>query len=183
MAKSKSLDDYEPGETQQELSQRMATAAQNVPTVVTPRAFRSLAPGRLVAADIARNAWCVKVDPDTTKDELLRTSYWQHHIRDLRRDDEVIAMSADGSFRAHLLVRAVGPKDAAMVMLQYWELEVVTPDALDIPAGYRVDWANDISNWRASRLGEGNRWENLRDGFQTRALALAWLGEHVKAMR
>jgi hypothetical protein len=188
MAKPKYLEDHEPGETQAELTQRQSAAAAKspdlpAPTPLKPRAFRVAQPTRLQAAEIARNQWDIALDPDVSKEDLVRSSFWQHYARELRRNDEVIARASDGSWRAQLLVRVVGPKDVLMSILTFWEFERVQPDSLDIPEGYHVEWLNEIANWRVTRKGDQGRWDVLRDGLPTRAAAQDWLTEHIKAMR
>jgi hypothetical protein len=182
MSKGKpNLEDHDPGESQADLAVRQASAPAAVQAIAATHADaasnRVLQPRRLTPAETAFNRWHVVVDPDVTQADLVRPSFWAHHTQHLRRDDEVTAKAADGSFRAVLIVRAVGPKDALMHVVYFAQLEAVSPDALDVPSGYTIDWAGDIAKFRVRR-GK----ETLREKLESRAAASTWLRSHLQSM-
>lgn len=177
MARPKTVEDNEgPGESQEQLAQRPVQAI--AATHAEAASNRVLQPRRVVEAIGSYNLWYAQVDPGVTQEDLERPSFWTHHTKILRRRDEIRVDCADGSFVAYLLVRAVGPKDVLVHVREFVELESVSPDALDIPSGYSIDWAGDIEQWRILRGREP-----VRGQFQTKAQAQNWLAVHIQSLQ
>lgn len=189
MAKAKTAEEeHDPGETQQQLAERQAAPAEQKSAPASVQAIASthaeaasnrvLQPRRVVLAESVFNNWHVIVDPGVTREDLERPSFWCHHTKMLRRRDIVHVDCADGSFDAELKVRAVGPKDVLMHVRRFDVLEVVAPNALDLPSGYAINWAGDISKWRVLRGRD-----LIRDGFETQGHAQSWLGTHLQSLQ
>lgn len=182
------IEDHDQGESQQDLANRQTAAAAAGPPktavdgVADGRkslagAVSTLQPGRLTPAESAFNRYSVIVDHGTVRDDLERTSFWQHVTKYLRPGDEVRAKCADGSYVAYLIVSAVGPKDVKMQLLNFVPLDQIAPDAFEVPTGYAIQYGGDFAKWRVLR---GN--VTLKENFEHRSAAQTWLGSHLQSL-
>ncbi|MCA9245237.1 MAG: hypothetical protein KDA32_14870 [Phycisphaerales bacterium] len=172
----------------------MATAAQKTPVETSEKdqsnemisgmvkaisdAKRVLQPRRLDLRENVVNDWVVKVDSGVTAGDIETPKFWQHYTNVLRRGDELRIDCVDGSWTARGRVLAVGPREVMVKVLDVHELEVVSPDVLQVPSGYTIEWAGDIEMWRV-RMDR----EVLKSGFESKGRAAAWSHTHAMSQQ
>lgn len=139
--------------------------------------LRPVPTNRLKPAEVARNVWCLDVEPSTTIEDLKRRDFLGNLTRMLRRHDKIEVMWADGSREAVLRVLAVGPKEVAVGVLSENTHDSIDPDALSLPTGYSIEWGGDIEKHRVLRGRDV-----IRSGFDTKSAAQTWLSNHMQAM-
>lgn len=111
-------------------------------------------------------------------DDMLKSDYWTHVAPQLRVGHRVEVLSADGSWWAMLIVRAVGRHEAVVQALQH----VVLGDAEDIAAEdmpYKVMWRGPAKKFGVVRKSDG---EVIRDEFPVKEQAMKWLKNHMQSM-
>ncbi|RWL14883.1 MAG: hypothetical protein EOR57_31550 [Mesorhizobium sp.] len=106
-------------------------------------------------ADYDRPYLQIKVDPETTLEDVLRPGFWAHHAQTLKVDSLIDILSEDGGMDVQ--VRVVG-KGVGMVHVRPLRVWVRKEEAdaagepeltdVDIPEGYTVSFA-PTQRWRA----------------------------------
>lgn len=111
------------------------------------------------AADYVRTAHHVNLDPEATIEDILRPSFWAHHVPRLNVNDVVDVLTTDGGIDIQLRVIEKGIGFVIMRPLRIWLRDEVSAiggaepasapvDALgELPEGYRVDHTPKTS-WR-----------------------------------
>jgi hypothetical protein len=116
------------------------------------------------------------VDNDVTLKQVCDPRYWQHLSGKLRRGDEIKVYPNDMTWRAILLVRAVGHLEVVVQPLDYQALGPNATIAADAP--YLVSFVNPDRMWGVY-MRDGAM---VKDEFQTRELAEHYVKNHMKAM-
>lgn len=105
-------------------------------------------------AEYDRRSYFVKVDPDTTIDDILTPRFWAHHVQKLDINARVEVVSVDGKFDLDLRVVDRGVGFVTMRVLRRWERDVADKSIAvpnvseaDIPDGYTVNHAPK-TKWR-----------------------------------
>lgn len=106
-------------------------------------------------AEYVRNTHHVTVPHDITIEDLMRPSYWAHHVERLNPPDLVDVMTEDGSLDVQLRVTGKGTGYVEMRVVRAWlreqpaaeEAEEPIGDALTPPDGYIVNHAPK-TGWR-----------------------------------
>jgi hypothetical protein len=183
---ARARDNEGPGETQQELAERQRAAAAKAGTPETVKALAevrqlaalSLPAGRVVLAEGAFNRWSVDVEHGVGKEDLERTSFWQHHTKILKVGDELRARCVDGSWMAYLVVIGLGPRDVKMHVREFLVLDPYDPKEFSIPSEFQIHFAGSRDKWRVMR---GN--EVVKPGFESQSDASRWLANYLTALR
>lgn len=138
----------------------------------------SLQPARLGLATAKERRLVADIESGTTLADILKAEYWRHVAKfNLTPNDIIIARAEDGTWRAELIVQATGPGFAKVKLLQKYDLEVEAPGNDAIPPGYSVLWKGPQRKWVAL-----HETRVLREGFDSRTAASAWLGGHLKTI-
>lgn len=122
--------------------------------------------------------WTHFVPPGTDVEDVKDPSFWMNVARQLRIGDEIKVLTEDMSWRAVLIVRAVGRVEAVVQVLDYTELgdaANMMPEVQDNP--YEVKWGGPAAKFRVHRKDGG---EVVKDQFQTKEAALQWVSNHLK---
>jgi hypothetical protein len=111
------------------------------------------------AADYVRTAHHVNIDPSATIEDILRPSFWAHHVARLNVNDLVDVMTTDGGIDIQLRVIEKGIGFVVMRPLRIWTRDEglsagegndtsAASEALgDVPEGYTVGHTPKTS-WR-----------------------------------
>lgn len=113
-----------------------------------------------------------------TLEDVLKPTYWTHVTRFLRVGHRIEILSADGSWWAMLIVRAVGTHDAVVQDLQ----SVTLGPAADVTvsdAPYEVKWRGPARKFGVVRIEDS---EVIKDEFPVREQAEQWLKNHMKSL-
>ena len=123
------------------------------------------------------NSFRVNCKVDTTAEQCLDPSYWEHISQYLSRGDEIHVMPDDMAWELVLHVQDKGHNWAHVIKKSLFQLapsvglERVTSD-------YKIEWAGSTKKFRVLRKGD-----ELKAGFATEALARVYAANHEGAVR
>lgn len=108
---------------------------------------------RANGADYQRTYHQIKVDHETTLEDILRPGFWAHHTNVLRVDDLIDILSADGGMDVQVRVIGKGIGMVNVRPLRVWlrQQEAAAsdePELTEVPEGYTVSFA-PTQRWRA----------------------------------
>lgn len=112
-------------------------------------------------------------------ESLKDSSYWTHVARNLKPGNKIEVLAEDGAYWALLLVRAVGPRDASVAVLQHEELGGGLEIQGGLPSGFEVKWRGPNAMWSVVRSQDN---EVIKDKMGTKEQANLYLQNHVKAL-
>jgi hypothetical protein len=128
---------------------------------------------------LAEHANCFRVNckVETTAEQCIDPSYWEHIAQYLDRGDEIHVMPDDLSWELVLHVQDTGHNWAHVIKKVLYELAPSV--GLDQLKGiYKIDWAGSTKKFRVQREGK-----ELKCGFATEALARRYAANHEGAVR
>jgi hypothetical protein len=123
------------------------------------------------------NTWRVNCKIETTPEQCLDPSYWEHISKSLNRGDEIHVMPDDMSWELVLHVQDTGPNWAHVIKKVYYEL-APSVGLEQIASVYKIEWAGSTKKFRVLREGT-----ELKAGFATEAIARMYAAQHEKAVR
>jgi hypothetical protein len=132
--------------------------------------------GRFQVAAHANNRWAATLEYGVAFEEAFKPEFWAHTAKRLRPGDIIEVRAEDGSFYAELYVRAVGALFAKVEALFAKELGAgisAEADKLD------VKWNVGKRCFAVIRRSDNTV---IRDGFQIKEDAIAWMNDHNKQM-
>ena len=136
----------------------------------------SVTAARFGLLEQARNSWLVNVDMDTTPEQCLDGSFWEHVAKMLQPGDNIHILPDDMSWELVLHVAGQEPLFAHVVQKSFFKLVPATAPVI-IPSRYTVQFACAHHKWRVLR--DGNP---LKDGFATADLARRYAANHQAAV-
>lgn len=134
-------------------------------------------PKRLLTQQEAINIFFVTADEGTTIDDVMKPTYWAHVCRQLKPFHEITVICADGSWRAHLLVRSVGATHANVHKLDYTSFDEAETSSEETP--YIAKYRGPSHMHCVVRKDNG---AVEKTGFQTANDARAWIMAQMQAM-
>lgn len=125
--------------------------------------------------------WIAYIDPSVPYDEILKPDFWAHiaEPRRVKIGDDIVAVSDDGAWRAHLSVLDVGRVWLKVAELSKHQFEVQQKFGDTEHEAYRVEFKGRMHKHAVIRNTDN---EIIKGGFATQVEALQWLAGHVKAM-
>jgi hypothetical protein len=106
---------------------------------------------RANGADFLRTYHQIKVDHETTLEDILRPGFWAHHTNVLRVDDLIDILSADGGMDVQVRVIGKGIGLVNVRPIRVWvreqEAAVEGPVLTEVPDGYTINFA-PAQRWR-----------------------------------
>lgn len=150
------------------------------PAPAAAKAPPALAPARLKQAEFERAVHRAILEAGRPFNDILRSSFWTHTAAKLRPFDKIEVLAEDGAFYGEAMVLSAGANYARVAALFCVDLGAAAGDAEAAAQAevLEVDFAGPLAKHRVVRKSDR---AVLRDGFQTRAEALAYAREHVKA--
>ena len=137
---------------------------------------RMLVPQRKALAESARQDWVVTVEDGTSIDEVLDPAFWSLVCNDFQPMDRVDVRVDTGEWMAELVVLVVERTWCKVHMLHFYELG--TPgEAPAVAARFRIEWKGAVRRFAVIRVSDG---EPVQEKFQSRADAVAWLGQYER---
>jgi hypothetical protein len=127
-------------------------------------------------AAYAHNRWAATLEFGVALEEALKPEFWAHVAKRFKPGDIVEVRADDGSFYADLYVRAVGAVFAKVEVLFAKELGAglaADTDKLD------VKWNVGKRCFSVVRKSDNSV---VREGFQIKEDAIAWMNDHNKQM-
>lgn len=129
--------------------------------------------------------WKVVVPIDWTIEDLDTPEAWLHVAKRMNRGDTVIAYADDMAWRADFVVlttETVG--NSTMVKLRLLTKYTFTEEELKLEpalaAEYDVKWKGQTAGFGVFRKSDS---VYIRDGFQDRPAAHAWLSGYIKSQK
>ena len=110
--------------------------------------------------------------PGSTVEEHLEPIFWLALAQKFNPNDELLVKEELGQWRAHFLIRSIGPDGVDIVELSRNEIGGVAPLGAKRPlkAGPRVEYRGQHLLWS---VFDGER--ELKSGLRTEAQAIVWL--------
>lgn len=143
-------------------------------------ASRSITPGRMRLAEHEVRTFCIYPELGTTPDDMLVPAYWAHISRNLRARDHLIIDAEDGSWYAEARILETGTSYARIAFKPGHPqvVQVSEPDVdMTVPPGYEIKWLGPNARYAVVRGPD-----RLKDSFQNKGLAAAWLREHLQVI-
>lgn len=137
-------------------------------------------PTKIEAAEYQRAVWHVVAKGDCRPEDLTDPMYWQHVSKLLKPYSQIEALQEDGNWWARFLVTDTADKWARVRLLEKWNLreEKAAPRAdAAAPEEYDIQ-LRGVHKQSIVRKSDGSV---LKDGFQTKAEAQAFLASHVRS--
>lgn len=144
----------------------------------TPRAVK-LNEANLRQAEYIRTVYHVKVEPNVTVDDIVKPIFWTHCAGSLRIGDRVEIMPQDSSWFAEFMVMSVGNNWARVAMLRFTKFDSEAPSGAALEE-YAIRWGSPTTKNRVIRMKDKSV---VRDGFDTREQAQAFIDEIQKAVK
>lgn len=123
------------------------------------------------------NTFRVNCKIETTPEQCLDPSYWEHISQYLNRGDEIHVMPDDMAWELVLHVQDKGHNWTHVIKKSFFEL-AASVGLEQIPSDYKIDWAGSTKKFRVLRKGD-----ELKSGFATEALARRYAANHQDAVR
>lgn len=139
-----------------------------------PAAKRPLA---LMAAEHYTRSYMLWVPEGTIVEQVCEPEFWANVTKKMTRGDKIEVMPNDMTWRAMLIVRAVGRLEAVVQVLQYDVLGAAGDVDNDSP--YIVKFVNTDRKWGVFMRAGGAL---VRDEFQVREHADRYVVNHTKVM-
>lgn len=137
---------------------------------------KSITVARVSLLEQARNHWLVNVDMDTTPEQCLDGSFWEHVAKLMQPGDNIHILPDDMSWELVLHVCGQEPLFLHVVEKQRYKLVPATAPTI-IPSRYKVQFAGAHHKWRVLRDDKP-----LKDGFATADLARRYAANHQAAV-
>jgi hypothetical protein len=142
-----------------------------------PKHAPKLHAGRFSLAETVRQPYFVRPEEGTKPEALLEPQYWAHVAPKLRPLDEITAVPDGGAWYARYLVLYATTNEAKVHLLEKVALSEAAP--ADLASAYESKWRGP-----SAKFGVVNKdtKEVVKDGFETKDQADAFLAQHVKAL-
>ena len=127
---------------------------------------------RFGLAEAVRNIWHATVPVEVTPKEVMDEAYWCNVSMHFKPGDEIIVFPDNMAWKLVLHVIGAGKLWAHVAKLHFHDLAQVKPHE-KLPSIYKIEYAGTHHQWRVLREGK-----ELRDSFQTEALANRWAANH-----
>lgn len=139
---------------------------------------------RFKSAELTRLIYSAVPEAGMPFEDLLKPECWAHVAQLLRPGYRVEVLAEDGSYFAELLVVSAGRLWAKVAVLRKVDLSAVDSEPANAAndAATSVMWSGPHSKFRVMRQNAGGGKDVLRDGFETREEATAWMADHLKAL-
>lgn len=139
----------------------------------------ALTPNRMKAAEFVRNVFVAAPPAGTTLEQIQDGEYWKNIHKQLHISDRIEVIPEDGAYFAELYITNVTQYRIGIKLLR----SVVLDDAALKPgtvlpsddSPFQVTWRGAIKKHVAERKADKYV---LKDGFNSRADALAWLVDY-----
>lgn len=133
--------------------------------------------GRIKLIEFARQTHHIVPEHGTKFDDILKETYWSMVAYKLKPCDLIEVHAEDGSYYAQLYVRSCGRNWAKVspLMIAKFEDDVATPG----DAEYKVEWKGPHRRFSVLRISDN---EIIKDGFELREQADAYVKSHIKTM-
>lgn len=136
---------------------------------------------RFTGAEYARSVHVVTAEQKMPASRFSEADAWANIANRLNVGDFVEVTADDGTWWAEFLIRAVGHNWASAKMLRYVPLS--TSDVEQTKAGmdyddFFIENRGAHVKWRVVRKSDK---ANIKEGCQTREIAMEWLTQHLKA--
>jgi len=137
---------------------------------------KSINVARVSLLEQARNTWLVNVDMNTTPEQCLDGSFWEHVAKLMQPGDNIHILPDDMSWEQVLHVCGQEPLFLHVVQKSFYKLVPATAPTI-IPSRYKVQFAGAHHKWRVLRDDKP-----LKDGFATADLARRYAANHQAAV-
>ncbi len=137
---------------------------------------KSITAARFGLLEQARNSWLVNVDMDTTPEQCLDGSFWEHVAKLIQPGDNIHVLPDDMSWELVLHVAGQEPLFVHVVQKSFFKLVPATAPTI-VPSRYTVQFAGAHHKWRVLR--DGNP---LKENFATADLARRYAANHQAAV-
>jgi len=135
---------------------------------------------RFTPAEFARTIHAVTSQPDTKFEDTLKPEYWTHVASKMRAKDRIELTAEDGTWFAELFVVAAAANWAKVSVLRFVELAEAKPGTKSsTPEQFVASWGGPKNLWRVNRKSDKAL---LKDGFESKELAQAWITEHEASL-
>ena len=125
------------------------------------------------SAEFARNVFAVVVPAETKIADILAPHCWTHIASKLQRGDRVEIYPEDGKYFAELIVVSAGKNWAQVVLAREIPLDVEATS--EMPSDeYYITYGSPSTLFRVHRKSDK---KVLKDGFENKKLAQAWIDE------
>lgn len=136
-------------------------------------------PRLLHTTETAIATWHHQVEFGVSPEEIMLPEYWANVVRhQLRPGHEIIVVAADYSWRAHLMVRAVGQSEAHVGLI-HAQTFGSKPQVTAAESAYRIEWRGAQRQYGVIRKSDS---AVVKENFPDEMTAQKWIISHDKAM-
>lgn len=113
-----------------------------------------------------------------TLKQVMEPTYWSHVARLLRPGFTVVVTAPDMTWRAELMVRAVGKTEVLMGLIGHAEFGG-SVDVTSEDSPYEIKWRGPARKFGVIRKEDG---AVVKDEFQAKEYAAQWIKNHIASM-
>ena len=134
-------------------------------------------PTRLTSMEHAVMTWHHVAEPGEPAEAFGVPASWAHVAKQLQVGHEIVVVAAEGTWRLHLYVRAVGRNEVLTGLIAFTKFGAAETLKDDTP--YITSWRGPAKKWTVV-----SKESNLvvKDNFATQEMAAAWISNHLKAL-
>lgn len=149
----------------------------NVPAQDKPRQ-PTIHPTRMKLAEYDRQEWVVNAEITHTIEDLTNPAYWAHMAQQMNPYDHIEVRSEDGTWIAELIVIEVGLTWAKTILRGQYST-VPKGEAIQDTDKHEVRWRGAQHRFAVVRKSDDSV---IRQNFQTKDEAAAWMKEHERTV-
>jgi hypothetical protein len=140
---------------------------------------RAKPPIRMLTNEQQTHIWRFVAQAGEVPDQFTHDpTVWQNVARQMQQDHEIIIVAAEGTWRLHLYVRAVGRNEAYVGVIGCTEFK----NRVEAPteeSPYAAVFGGPGAKYRVVRKSDG---DIVKENFQTMDAANAWIKSHLRAL-
>jgi hypothetical protein len=132
---------------------------------------------RLKESQYARTVYTLTVPNDTSPQDLLRDTYWQHIATKFRVRDRIEVMPDNGRWFVELIVMDCGRQFAHVEVMRVKDFVKVAKHTSET-APYKIEYSGPHVKYQIIKDGVA-----LSKGHETEDAARRWVKSHIEASR
>jgi hypothetical protein len=134
-------------------------------------------PTRLTSMEHAVMTWHHVAEPGEPAEAFGVPSSWAHVSKQLQVGHEIVVVAAEGTWRLHLYVRAVGRNEVLTGLIGFTKFGPAS--ALKDATPYEASWRGPAKKWSVVSKESGLV---VKEMFATEEEAATWIRNHMKAL-
>ena len=135
--------------------------------------------GRMRLAEYDRQDWIANIEYGNTLEQIIEPGYWGLMAQQLKPYDHIEARAEDGSWIAYLIVTGCDRTWARVAVDRVVTLTTADVSQTQATEKHEIQWKGPQRKYSVIRLADSER---IKEGFNTKDEAYAWMREHERVV-